>query len=134
MANPPVLPNPEAQFTGAEQLTVVSYRKRQLVMYPVQKTEFEILATGYNSIHLGLAAGCFGAAITLGATIASVPLPEPTGTRFWTGLIILTLATIYFGLMAVRDYRNSQKVISAIKSETVDIVVGEVKPPIGTAQ
>jgi hypothetical protein len=97
-------------------------------MYPVQRTEFEILASGYSSIHLGLAAGCFGASITLGATIASVNLTEPTGTRFWTFLLIFGIATIYFGFMAARDYINSKRVIATIKSETVDVVVGEVKP------
>jgi hypothetical protein len=96
-------------------------------MYPVQKHELEIMASGYNSVHLGLATGCFGAAVTAAATIASVPLPEPAGTRFWSGLIILVIATLYFGLMAMKDYRKSQKVIGGIKSETVDVVIGEVK-------
>jgi hypothetical protein len=123
MGDRPAVPHLEP-----EQLTVVSYRKRQLVMYPVQRTEFEILASGYSSIHLGLAAGCFGASITLGATIASVNLTEPTGTRFWTFLLIFGIATIYFGFMAARDYINSKRVIATIKSETVDVVVGEVKP------
>jgi hypothetical protein len=127
MADRPSIPRPEAQFTEAEQLTVVSYRKRQLVMYPVQRTEFEILASGYSSVHLGLAAGCFGAGITLAATIASVNLSEPMGTRFWSGLLILGIATLYFGFMAGRDYFKSKRVIATIKSETVDVVVGEVK-------
>jgi len=116
-------------FGSAEQLTVISYRKRKLVMYPVQKTEFDILSSGYNSIHLGLAAGCFGAAVTLATTIASVSLPEPMGTRFWVSLLILVLATIRFGFIARREYRASQELIAAIKSETVDVVIGaEVKP------
>jgi len=125
MADRPAVPQLEP-----EQLTVVSYRKRQLVMYPVQRTEFEILASGYSSIHLGLAAGCFGASITLGATIASVNLSEPIGTRFWTFLLIFGIATLYFGFMAGRDYLNSKKVIATIKSETVDVVVGEAKSPV----
>jgi len=125
MADRPAVPHLEP-----EQLTVVSYRKRQLVMYPVQRTEFEILASGYSSIHLGLAAGCFGASITLGATIASVNLSEPIGTRFWTFLLIFGIATLYFGFMAGRDYLNSKKVIATIKSETIDVVVGEAKSPV----
>lgn len=110
-----------------EQLTTVSYRKRQLVMYPVQKHEFDILTSGYSSAHLGLFTGFLGAAFTLGATIASVPLPEPTGTRFWNGFIIVSAFTVYFCAMSVRDWFRARAVISTIKSETVDVVVTQEK-------
>jgi len=110
---------------GGEELTTVSYRKRQLVMYPVQKHEFEILASGYSSIHLGLAGCFFGAAITIGVTLGSVTLPELAHRIFIDCLVITIIAMLYCGLMAIRDYRNSKKVIGSIRSETVDVVIGQ---------
>src|SRR5215831_12003434 len=112
---------------SAEPLTTVSYRKRELIMYPVQKHEFEILASGYSSVHLGLFGCFFGGFITLLVTMLSVAMPEPLGTRFFVATLGLGLASVYCGLMAIRDYRNSRKVISGIRSETVDVVVAEGK-------
>jgi hypothetical protein len=125
MANAPHPPAGGNLQFGGEELTTVSYRKRQLVMYPVQKHEFEILASGYSSIHLGLAGCFFGAAITIGVTIGSVALPEAAHRVFTDCLIITIIATLYCGLMAIRDYRNSKKVVGSIRSETIDVVVGQ---------
>jgi hypothetical protein len=114
-------------------LTTISYRKRELVMYPVQRQEFEILASGYSSIHLGLFGGFLGVTSTIGVTLATVPLSESMATRFWTGLFIFGAFSLYCGLMAVRDYRKSQAVLSTIKSETVDVVLTDGASPKGSA-
>jgi len=97
-------------------------------MYPVQKHEFEILASGYSSIHLGLAGCFFGAAITLGATVASVTLSEGVHRIFVDSLFMSVAFTFYCGLMAIRDYRNSKKVVGSIRAETIDVVVGQTSP------
>jgi hypothetical protein len=62
-------------------LTTVSYRKRELVMYPVQKQEFDILASGYSSIHLALFGIFFGTALTSFVTFESVPPRRTNGHK-----------------------------------------------------
>jgi hypothetical protein len=104
-------------------LTTVSYRKRELVMYPVQKQEFDILASGYSSIHLALFGIFFGTALTSFVTFESVPLGEPTATRFWLAAITFGALSLYCGVMAIKDYRNCRTVLKTIKSETIDVVV-----------
>ena len=106
-----------------DDLTTVSFRKRSLVMFPVQKKELDDLAAGYSSIHTGLF-GCFvGVLCTLIVALATTPLPEPMARRFWDGLYFFAAASLYCGLMAIRDYWNSRNVLATIRSETVDVVV-----------
>ncbi len=99
-------------------LTTVAYLKRKLVMYPVLKQEFEVLASGYTSIHMGLFCCFFGVLSTLVITLATVPLSEQFVTRFWTVSSVFGMGSLYCGLMAVRDYKSSRKVLVEIRSGT----------------
>jgi hypothetical protein len=111
----------------SKDLTTITYRKRALVMYPVQEHEFDILASGYNSLHTALFGVCFGAALTCWITFWVTKLGEPLATRFWTAALTFSIVSIYCGCMAVRDYRNARKILSTIKTETVDVTIAPTK-------
>ena len=107
----------------ANELTTVTYRKRSLVMYPVQENELNMLCSTFNSIHFGLFGISLGAAISLGIAVFTVSIPEPIGTRFFVAFMISCVFTIYCGLLAARDWFRSDRLVRNIKTETVEVIV-----------
>jgi hypothetical protein len=111
----------------AQDLTTVIHRKRRLVMYSVQKSELDMLAEGYTSIHLALCGISFGAAMTILVTLVAVALHETSRRLFSDALVIFLLGTLYCGAMAFLDRRRAGGLLKTINSEMVDVVVAEDK-------
>ena len=112
----------------AEDLTAIRYRKRSLEMYPMLEQELRTLAGGYSSPHLALCGMSFGAFSSVTITLGTVStLTESAKNKFSAALLIMGVFTLYFGLMAIRDWNRSRKIISQIRKETVEAVIA---PPV----
>jgi hypothetical protein len=107
----------------SKDLTTVTYRKRTLVMYPVQRHEFDILASGYNSLHTAFCGIFFGAALTCWVTYWTVVLAEPMKSRFWLAALGFSAGAVYCLCMAIREYLKSREILDTIKAETVDVAI-----------
>jgi hypothetical protein len=114
----------KSKFTPQD-LTVITYMKREFIFVPVEQGELRTLASGYNSVHFGLAGIFFGSLITLIVTWTSVSaaLSDRASTAFLCSSLICFTATLYFGCMAWRDYRNSREVLLGIKTQTMPVIV-----------
>jgi hypothetical protein len=112
---------------AAGDFAVMSYMKREFVLYPIEKNELSILARGYLSVHFGLAGISFGAFLTLFVTWATVALSEPVKSRFFWAFILSIVAFVYFGAMAARDYLNSKATIQGIHTQTTSVIVSSDK-------
>jgi hypothetical protein len=119
-AQPP-LPVPTYK---AEDLTAIKYWKRSFDMYPVFEHELKTLARGYSSPHLALASLTFGAWLTMIVTTSTVTsLPETFAIRFFVGKLVSGVFTVYFGIMAWREWSEARQFIANLRKETVEAVV-----------
>lgn len=73
-----------------------------------------------NSLDFGLFGVAFGAALTLGITIKTVPIDNVyTYFAFWAGFLVTSFATIYFAVRAVLSRRATSALVATIKTESV---------------
>ena len=105
-------------------LATLKHMSREFVLFQVQENELDQLGAGYNSINLALFGISFGALLTVGitwiarATGSSAPLSVKETLIYFCAALIFCLASVYLGLLAGKDYSNSQKTIARIKSES----------------
>ena len=92
-------------------------------MYPILEQELETLASGYSSVHLALFGIAFGATVSLGITLKTVPMLDPLGHGFFTATLVLGLAAVYCGIRAVLDQLRTRKLVKQMRKETVEVVV-----------
>jgi hypothetical protein len=108
----------------AKDLAVLRVMKREFVLYPVEQNELHTLASGFNSIHFGLAGISFSALVTLGTTrLLANSLSDHEKVILFCALLICLIATVYFSAMAIRDYRNSMGILKGIKTETTTVII-----------
>lgn len=113
---------------AATDFAVMTYMSREFVFLPVEQNELNTLATGYNSIHFGLFGICFGSLLTLAITAGTVSLSQYAKNGFLSASIVFLLASIYFGAMARKDYRDSKDLLARImKSQSTPTAI-VVKP------
>lgn len=85
-------------------------------MYRVFDTELERLGTAQNSVHLAFFTLCVGAALAFGTTLLTLDISDPKKFAAFVALLtISSLASVYFGLMFRRDYRQCKDEITRIK-------------------
>jgi hypothetical protein len=120
MATPPFTP---------KDLTVISYRRRTLEMYPVLHQELRTLVSGYTSVYLALFGIAFGAFLTLLITLFTVPLQETVHRFFQDATLITAGFTVLLGVMAGRDWWKSSEEIKRLNRETKEAEVRPVEPP-----
>jgi hypothetical protein len=87
-------------------------------MYSVSEQELDTIASGGNTTHVGFLGLSLGSAVTFGITLLTASLPSPhLGASFvalfWTSVV----ASGYFALRAVTDYRMVARRVNAIKTE-----------------
>lgn len=112
----------KAKIKSAD-LANVKHMGREFVLYQVHDGELDQLTSGYNSIHLGLSGMTFGALVTVLTTWNTRVSPSQTETLvYYSSTIVLALATLYFGLMAVKDYLNARKIVQRIRENSKPIV------------
>jgi carbon starvation protein CstA len=108
-------------------LTILSYRPRNLEMYPMLRQEVELLVAGYCSVYLGLFGIAFGALATAYITAKTVVLSESDRRFFWTVVVITAFLSLTFGVLAIRDVWNSRAVMDRLRKETRQIEVRETE-------
>jgi hypothetical protein len=106
-----------------QDLTVIKYRKRSLQMYPLLEQELQTLVSGYGSVHLGLFGAAFGASVSLGVTLETVPMADSLRHDFFTATLVLVLASVYCGVRAILDGVRSRKLIKQLRKETAEAIV-----------
>lgn len=90
-------------------------------MYYVQDQELDSLgsASAQSSLHLGFFGASFGAAISLGATVFTVDIPSPnTKAIFWALFVLSAALSLYFGIRATLDYKESRRQVRAIREQS----------------
>ena len=92
---------------------------RVIEMYSVSERELEQIAgasgaSAFHSVFFGIT---FGAAMALLISILLSELPNRTFALVWA-LFVLTLATIFFGIQAIRTHRESGRGFRTIKTES----------------
>ena len=99
----------------ASDFAVMTYTKREFVFVPVEQNELNTLCTGYNSVHFGLFGLCFGCALTAAVTLLTGTLPQNMKIGFLASSLVFLVASIYFGLMARKDYSCAQNLVKRIE-------------------
>ena len=85
-------------------------------MYRLFDTELERLGRAQNSIHLAFFTLCIGVAIGFGVTLLTVDILDPRKYAMFIALLAVSLlASVYFGIMFGRDYRECQNEIARIR-------------------
>lgn len=110
-------------------LTVISYRRRTLEMYPVLNQELETLVSGYASVYLALFGIAFGALLTLLVTAVTVSLSDAVHRSFVDATLITGLFSVMFGVLALKDWWKSRGVLKKLRKETTEV---EVREAFGT--
>jgi uncharacterized membrane protein len=106
-------------------LTVLSYQRRSLEMYPMLRQELEMLVSGYCSVYLALFGIAFGTLVTAYITAKTVVLSESDRHFFWTVVVITAFFSVAFGVLAGRDVWNSRAMMNRLRKETRQIEVRE---------
>lgn len=120
MGTPPFTP---------KDLTVISYRRRTLEMYPILDQELRTLVSGYTSVYLALFGIAFGAFVTLLITLLTVTLQEAVHRFFQDATLITALFSVILGIMAGRDWWRSSEEMKKLKKETKEVDVRPVENP-----
>lgn len=94
--------------TEGSPVTVVSM-KREIAMLSVTMEEFEMISSPSTSINMPMFTLCLGSLISVAATIATVQLTDRHLAVFSAVCLVLVLATVYFGIRAVSEYRHGQR-------------------------
>jgi hypothetical protein len=108
-------------------LAVMKHMSREFVLFQVEENELDQLGAGYNSINLALFGISFGAFLTVGITwIVQAHSPTSLSIKetlvYFCSTLIFGAASVYLGLLARKDYSNSQKTIARIKSQSKPII------------
>ena len=97
-------------------------RPRHFEMVRLTLQELDMLSHGYNSVHLALFGPVFGAALTIGVTVLTIPLDDRAFAVFIGALIVTFVLSIYFGLMAFREWRTTRNLVKMLKTKaTIDL-------------
>jgi hypothetical protein len=100
-------------------LASVKHMGREFVLYQIQASELDMLTAGYNSIHLGLAGVVFGALVTVVITWITRDSPSTKETAlYFCSSILFGFGFLYFGLMALKDYRKARKIVKSIRESS----------------
>lgn len=111
---PPAVP---VTFETPQHRLTVHLHPRELEAYTLTEQELDALAAGNASTHLAIACAGLGIVVTLGATLATVPLdPKAFGAAIGA-LIGSGAATIGFGAAWWRDRGHAQRLVERIKRQ-----------------
>jgi hypothetical protein len=107
----------KSKFTPKD-LTVMTHMKREFVLYQVEESELTTFASGYASIHFGLFGLAFGGLISSVTTLRTAVLSGSASTLFFSMFFVSLLGSLYFGLMARRDYKACKDAVLRIKTQS----------------
>jgi hypothetical protein len=114
-------------FTPVD-FAVMTYMKREFVFVPIEQNELTMLIAGYASIHFGLFGLCVGGVLTTLVTILVNTLPQNLRMGFLCASLILALASIYFGLMAQKDYKYARNLLKKIDESKIATITANPVP------
>ena len=109
---------------SADDLTTVTIRKRNIVLYPLHEQEIDTLIKGYTSQNFtlfGLTAGI--AATTLITLLTVRPLNFFAAIFLGLSCILCTILSFDYKARADKDRQNSANVIKTVRQETVEVEV-----------
>lgn len=96
------------------------------MLYPLQESELDMLATGYTSVHFGLAGITIGSLITLIVTRVVTSTPTDSVRNFLNlAILLFAVLTVYFVAMAGVDFWRSKKLLKKIKTHTSMVTVSQ---------
>jgi hypothetical protein len=104
------------QTETPESPVTINVVPRRATMYRLFDTELERLGSAQNSIHLAFFTLCIGIAFGFGVTLLTVDITDPKKFAAFVALFVVSvLASLYFGVMFRRDYKNSKEELNRIK-------------------
>lgn len=103
---------------AADTVTVVAV-PRVIEMYSVSARELDQIgsASTGHAFHLIFFGITFGASMAFLISLLTAQLGNRTFALVWA-LFVLVLATVYFGIQAVRSYQDARKGVRTIKTES----------------
>jgi hypothetical protein len=105
-------------------LAVTKIMKRSFLLYIVHEVELDQLVAGYTSVHFGCAGVSVGILATLLVTRAIVePLSTYIHLLLSCSILIFVVASAYFIVMAVRDYKEARKAFGRIRTQTQEVLI-----------
>jgi hypothetical protein len=117
-------------FQRGNSITSITHRRRNLIMYSLQKHEVDSLKAGYTSPCLALFGLFAGAALTLWLTYWTVTVTESVSNKlFFSALSTSGLAVICLAF-SIREWCAANRIIQTVMSETVEFVEEKPKPPL----
>jgi hypothetical protein len=108
-----------AESTPAGEVTIVPV-SRTIAMYSISENELDQIgrASGALAVHLIFFGIAFGAASAFLLSLLAQELSNKTIAFIW-GLFALTLATVYFGIQAVRNFHDTSRSVRTVKKESM---------------
>ena len=89
---------------------------RDIHMYRMTDVELDALIGGYSSVNLGFFTLCLGALLVFAITLATVDLTDRKLAVFVAVTVLLSIATLFFGIKAWADRRHMNQRVKEIKS------------------
>jgi hypothetical protein len=121
-------PPPPGGPYSAQDLTVVTYRQRRLVMFPVLENELQTMLSCFSSAYLALFGVSCGVFVSALFTLLTVSLTEEMGRRFFDATVIFGALLLILGVLAVRDMWRSRQMLGRIRRETIEVGIVEGRP------
>jgi len=97
-------------------------RIQEITTYEVQESELVELdrASGLESLSLAFACGSFGALVSAAASWASISEVTPFQfAGFLATTIVLTMATVFFGILWYRERNRKTNILTRMREKTV---------------
>jgi len=108
-------PKIELQLSTSSQQVTTVFHPRVFDMHTVADQELDELASGSQSVNLGLFGVAFGALVSVAITLSTVSLPTRMLAAYAGSCIALVLLSIYFGMQAIRDIVASRRRLNRIR-------------------
>lgn len=103
----------------AGEVTIVPV-SRVIEMYSISEHELDQIgrASGSLAVHLVFFGIAFGASLAFLISLLTQELSNRTVALVW-GLFALTLAAVYFGIQATRNFYDARRGVRTVKKESI---------------
>jgi hypothetical protein len=107
-----------AEPESRESPVTIDYAPRQVTIYRLFEMELDRLGTIQNSLHLAFFGIAFGAWLAVTITLSTVDITSPrTYGAYWGTFWITALASVYFFVRAIMDWREAKHYVQRIKEQ-----------------
>jgi len=108
---------PQIQPSSVPQPLTVQYATRKVMVHTLTSAELDGVASLGNSLNLTFFGLCAGALIAFGIVLSTGSPANPITHATYVALTsVSAMGTLYFGIKAIIDYRESSRKLKALKN------------------